>query len=571
MRAGVAAGLINVLGLLAGVACAQDNVMLVLDQSGSMWGQIQGKSKLEIARSAVATLVQNWQPEDQLGLVAYGHRRKGDCADIETVLPFGKVDSSQFINRVNSLQALGMTPLSQAVIHAADALKLSEQKATVILISDGEETCKLDPCQVGKDLEKRGVAFTAHVIGFDVPNPAHQAQLRCLAENTGGRYFNARDAKELSRALTTVASISTEAALPPAQASLNAAAQASALSDLAVQWTGPADAGDYIVLAGPSASPNTEWDYFLVDKTKPSASLRMPALAGSYELRYVSPRRTPAVLAKCPVTLTPVLASIAAPAEATAGATLVVKASGPFDARHWIGFAPKGSPASSYLHYVRPVAGQSNYTLNVPAEAGDYEVRYVLNEREAVAASQPVRVIKGAAQITAPAQALTGELITVQASGPVAEGNWVGIAEQGSPGSSYLDYVYVEQANSRYELKVPANSGTYEIRFIAKEGDKILAQQAVSVRDAPVSITAPNTAAPGSRIKVQTTGPFHASHWIGFAPKGSDVSTYLDYARPTGASSEVELTAPDQPGEYEIRFVLYESARVLKSHAIRVQ
>lgn len=570
-RALLASGAFALSALMASLACAQDNVMLVLDQSGSMWGQIKGQSKLEIARSAVASLVQNWKPEDQLGLVAYGHRRKGDCADIETVLPYGKVDSSQFIKRVNSLQALGMTPLSQAVIHAAEALKLSEQKATVILISDGEETCKLDPCQVGKDLEKRGVAFTAHVIGFDVPNPAHQAQLRCLAENTGGRYFNARDARELSGALSAVATISTEAALPAATASLTAPAQASALSELAVQWTGPADAGDYVVLAGPSTTPQTEWDYFLVEKTKPVASLRMPAVAGSYELRYVSPRRSPATLAKRPLILTPVVAKVEAPAEAMAGASLAVNASGPLGDAHWIGFAPKGSPASSYLHYVRPVAGQNRYTLNVPAQAGEYEVRYVLNESELIAASAPVRVVKSAAQVKAPAQALTGELITVEATGPVAEGNWVGIAEQSAPASAYFDYVYAEQASASYQLKVPANSGAYEIRFIAKEGEKILARQVLQVNDAPVTLIAPATATPGSRIKVKASGPYSEAHWIGFAPKGSDAGSYLDYARPTGATSEIELSAPEEAGDYEIRFVLYESLRVLKSHAIRVQ
>ena len=150
------------------VCHAKENVMLVLDASGSMWGQIEGRSKIEIAREAVAGLTARWRAEDALGLMAYGHRRKGDCADIETLIDVGALNAEQYLATVNALNPKGMTPLSQAVIDAAAALRSSEQKATVILVSDGEETCNLDPCEIGRSLEREGIDFTAHVIGFDV-------------------------------------------------------------------------------------------------------------------------------------------------------------------------------------------------------------------------------------------------------------------------------------------------------------------------------------------------------------------------------------------------------------------
>ncbi len=55
-------------------------VIMVLDASGSMWGQIQGKTKIEIARAAIAELLANWNPSIDLGLIAYGHRKKGELA-----------------------------------------------------------------------------------------------------------------------------------------------------------------------------------------------------------------------------------------------------------------------------------------------------------------------------------------------------------------------------------------------------------------------------------------------------------------------------------------------------------
>ncbi len=192
------------LGLLATSAktdaAEQVKVMLVLDASGSMWGQIDGKTKIAIARQTIADLLAVWDKNVQLGLSAYGHRKKGDCADIQTIYPVGPVRSGSILEAVNSLKPKGKTPLSEAVRRAAQELKFTEDKATVVLISDGMETCKADPCALGAELEQLGVDFSVHVVGFDAEKK-QQEGLRCLAENTGGLFLAAKDAKELNTAL----------------------------------------------------------------------------------------------------------------------------------------------------------------------------------------------------------------------------------------------------------------------------------------------------------------------------------------------------------------------------------
>ena len=192
--------------------------MLVLDASGSMWGQIGGKPKIEIAREAVASMLQSWPASQQLGLMVYGHRSKGNCADIEMLKAPGSVDKTSFQQSVNALQPKGMTPISASVRMAAEQLKFSERKATVILVSDGEETCHADPCALGQELEKLGVDFTAHVIGFDIEkgSKAH-AQLQCLATSTGGKYLDARNAEDLNKAMGDVARTVPAPTTPPAK------------------------------------------------------------------------------------------------------------------------------------------------------------------------------------------------------------------------------------------------------------------------------------------------------------------------------------------------------------------
>lgn len=176
-------------------------VILVLDASGSMWGQIGPKSKMDIAKEVVGRVVGKWKAEDELGLVAYGHRKKGACDDIETIIPPGPVDAGSFMSAVRSLSPKGKTPMTQAVRQAAEALKYTEKQATVILVSDGIETCDPDPCAVADELEKLGVGLTVHTVGFGLDDKGAVAQLKCLAEHTGGISVIAENADELESAL----------------------------------------------------------------------------------------------------------------------------------------------------------------------------------------------------------------------------------------------------------------------------------------------------------------------------------------------------------------------------------
>ncbi|OCW57073.1 vWA domain-containing protein [Hoeflea olei] len=175
--------------------------IIVMDGSGSMWGQIDGRAKLEMAREAVADVVTRLPAGQELGLIAYGHRSKGNCGDIELLVPPGRNTGQTIVSAVNAMRFLGKTPLSAAVRQAAEALRYGEESATVVLVTDGLETCEADPCALASELEAAGVNFTAHVVGFGLSRE-EGAQVACLAENTGGRYIEAANAGELSDALS---------------------------------------------------------------------------------------------------------------------------------------------------------------------------------------------------------------------------------------------------------------------------------------------------------------------------------------------------------------------------------
>ncbi len=207
--------IVALFGLLV-PALAADRAILILDGSGSMWAQIDGKARISIARKTLGEVLAGMPDGLELGFMSYGHRQKGACDDIEMLVEPSAGTADAIETAANAISPKGKTPLSDAVRRAAEALNYTEDKATVILITDGIETCEADPCALASELEASGVGFTTHVVGFGLSDEEGR-QVACLAENTGGQYLQAGDAGALSDALrTTVAAVEEPAAEPVA-------------------------------------------------------------------------------------------------------------------------------------------------------------------------------------------------------------------------------------------------------------------------------------------------------------------------------------------------------------------
>jgi len=176
--------------------------MLVLDGSGSMWGQIDGRPKIEIARGAVERMLSDWPENRDLGLMAYGHRREGDCSDIEVLARPAPLDRGGLSGLMETISPRGKTPIGAAVRAARDSLGDGGAPTSIVVVTDGLETCGADLCALGEELAQSGTPLTAHVVGFDVTDP--EGQLACLAERTGGRYLAAANAESLTKALQDV-------------------------------------------------------------------------------------------------------------------------------------------------------------------------------------------------------------------------------------------------------------------------------------------------------------------------------------------------------------------------------
>lgn len=183
-------------------------LLIVLDASNSMWGQIEGEAKVSIARQALSGLIDALDSDDQVGLIAYGHRREGDCQDVELIQAIGPLRPAHLKQQINAIDPKGKTPITTAMEAAFAAI--GETDSNIILVSDGVETCDADPCAAVKAAKGRGLKFNLQVIGFDVDAEARD-QLACMAEAGAGRLLTAADSSELVQAMEQASGIQTSA------------------------------------------------------------------------------------------------------------------------------------------------------------------------------------------------------------------------------------------------------------------------------------------------------------------------------------------------------------------------
>ncbi|WP_099826500.1 VWA domain-containing protein [Oceaniglobus indicus] len=556
---------------LAGTAPARaaEDVVIVYDASGSMWGQIDGTSKIEIARDVMADLADGWDSGTNLGLVAYGHRRQGDCTDIETLVAPGQLDKAGFIGTVNAIKPVGKTPISAAVQHAADLLSYRDTPATVVLISDGVETCNADPCALSAQLAKQGIGFTVHVVGFDLKDDAH-ASLSCIAENTGGVFVPAGNADELHAALEQVqTAMVTEPEPEPEpelpQVTLSAPAEVVTGAAFDFGWDGTINAQDFLTIVAADADDNKIGDHVRA-RDNTTASLTAPGTPGLYELRYVleNGRRT---LARAAIEVVESEVTVTAPAEVVTGAAFDFGWDGTINAQDFLTIVAADADDNKIGDHVR-ARGNTTGSLTAPGTPGLYELRYVLENGRRTLARAVIEVVESEVTVTAPAEVVTGAAFDFGWDGTINAQDFLTIVAADADDNKIGDHVRARDTTTA-SLTAPGTPGLYELRYVLENGRRTLARAAIEVVESEVGITSPGTVRAGETVDVTWSSTINSSDFITIVPAGTDESRIETHIR-AGDATTGRLTAPDTPGIYEIRYVLENGRRTLASAPLEV-
>ena len=177
-------------------AAQETTTMVVVDMSGSMLQLLGSQRRYEIAKSMLADVLPDVTEQSDVGLIAFGHRQDNDCRDIELFSrPGAPLDELR--GYVDSLLPVNLakTPLRDAIALAANQVPVSEQ-GTIVVISDGEDNCGVDVCNLVPQLKDRNLPV--FLLGIDLDSPAVE-KLHCLTTGTGGFLIETRSAAELPR------------------------------------------------------------------------------------------------------------------------------------------------------------------------------------------------------------------------------------------------------------------------------------------------------------------------------------------------------------------------------------
>jgi Ca-activated chloride channel family protein len=183
-------------------AFSAQQTMLILDGSGSMWGKIKDGHKILVARKAIAGAIRPFEGKLNLGLMSYGHRKRAACLDIQLLKQTSPLNPLQYSRIVNRIKPIGKTPITSTL---NSAVKILNRKgpvgSSIILLADGPENCRKDPCSlITAEFAKRN-KLIVHVIAFSML-PKDAKSLRCLSKNSGGSFHTPSNKETLEIALT---------------------------------------------------------------------------------------------------------------------------------------------------------------------------------------------------------------------------------------------------------------------------------------------------------------------------------------------------------------------------------
>ncbi|MGA8942566.1 MAG: VWA domain-containing protein [Thermoactinomyces sp.] len=180
---------------------------ILLDASGSMYGKIQGKTKMESAKEAIQEFVSKVPKNATVSLRVYGHKGSNtqkdkavSCASTEVVYNGTGYQEAMFKQALAKINPSGWTPIAKALRSVKQDVNPETTETIVYVVSDGIETCGGDPVAEAHSLSQSNIKTVVNIIGFDVDNEG-QKMLKQVADAGNGEFKSVEDEQSLKQHL----------------------------------------------------------------------------------------------------------------------------------------------------------------------------------------------------------------------------------------------------------------------------------------------------------------------------------------------------------------------------------
>lgn len=165
-------------------------ILILLDGSSSMLHEwTSDKIRFDAAAKIVDKLmdsVYSVNKDVEFALRVYGHQSptsKNNCYDSRLEVMFSRDNYTQMMLRLAALTPLGISPIAYSIEQAAekDMKDLRNNKYSLILITDGGESCEGDICKVAEQLLRHKIDFKPYILSL-VDYAPLKSQYECLGD-----------------------------------------------------------------------------------------------------------------------------------------------------------------------------------------------------------------------------------------------------------------------------------------------------------------------------------------------------------------------------------------------------
>ncbi|WP_169743804.1 vWA domain-containing protein [Deinococcus misasensis] len=328
--------------------------------------------------------------------------------------------------------------------------------------------------------------------------------------------------------------------------------EAIAGSVIEVAWTGGGVTGDYVTIVPSGASDGAYTDYkYTRNDTDGKAELRTPLKPGEYEIRYNTERGK--VYARAKITLKMATYGLKFPDEAPAGGTVTIEWTGPNSPDDYITIVPKNAPDGTYMRYEYTRSGNP-LKIVAPGTPGMAEVRYMSENGNVVLFRKDLKLTAGAYDLDFPRSAMAGSRLQVKWTGIGAELDYITVVPKGAAVGTYMDYVYVRAGNP-VQIQLPKEPGEYEIRYVnEQQNNMVMHSEPLTITRATATLKALASVNAGATFTLNWTGPAGEGDYLTIAAKGDADDAYI-FSHYVEGNLQVQMTAPNDAGNYEIRYV----------------
>ncbi len=200
---------------------------------------------------------------------------------------------------------------------------------------------------------------------------------------------------------------------------------------------------------------------------------------------------------------------------------------------------------------VEAVANSASVTL--PLEDGAFEIVYMNAEGEAVA-TKALTINANTYTFEFPEEVIAGSWFEVAWTGPDNASDYITIVPEGAAEGEWLSYSYTADG-SPVQIQAPLEPGVYEVRYSTEQvyPNPTLFSKTITVISTDYAVMAPAEITAGSDFQVAWLGADNPGDYITIVPVGTPEGEWLDYDY-TVNGNPCTITAPAEPGEYEVRY-----------------